>query len=46
MFGKLSVPYAEYDSVEKEYTIISSRREKDNVVFRVIANKSSQMNVR
>ena len=35
---ELSVPYAEYDNVEKEHTIISSRKEKENVVFRVISN--------
>ena len=34
---ELSVPYSEYDIVEKEHVIISSRREKNNVVFRIIA---------
>lgn len=37
---ELSVPYAEYDDIEKEHTIISSRREKANVVFRLISNGS------
>jgi len=37
---ELSVPYVEYDVIEKEHTIISSRREKDHVVFRVISNGS------
>jgi ABC-2 type transport system ATP-binding protein len=35
---ELSVPYSEYDNVEKEYAIITSRRENNNVVFRIIAN--------
>ncbi|WP_210470777.1 ABC transporter ATP-binding protein [Sporosarcina sp. 6E9] len=37
---ELSVPYSDYDIVEKEYAIISSRREKSNVVFRIIAETS------
>lgn len=37
---ELSVPYIEYDQIEKEHTIISSRKEKENVVFRIIANGS------
>ncbi|WP_342429255.1 ABC transporter ATP-binding protein [Neobacillus sp. FSL H8-0543] len=37
---ELSVPYSEYDNVEKEYAIISSRRENNNAVFRIIAKKS------
>ncbi|MCA0757893.1 ABC transporter ATP-binding protein [Paenibacillus sp. N4] len=36
---ELQVPYAEYDKVEQEYTIISSRRETNHAVFRVIANE-------
>lgn len=35
---ELAVPSAEYDQIEKEHTIISSRREKDDVVFRVISD--------
>lgn len=35
---ELAVPSAEYDQIEKEHTIISSRREKDDVVFRLISN--------
>lgn len=37
---ELSVPYLEYDQIEEKHAIISSRREKDNVVFRLIANVS------
>lgn len=37
---ELSVPYSEYDDIEKEHALISSRREKGNVVFRLIANGS------
>ena len=37
---ELAVPYVEYDVIEKEHAIISSRREKDTVVFRLIANSS------
>ena len=37
---ELAVPSAEYDQIEKEHTIISSRREKDEVVFRIISNGS------
>ena len=36
---ELQVPYADYDKVEKDYTIISSRREMNHAVFRVIANE-------
>ncbi|MFK9094427.1 ABC transporter ATP-binding protein [Bacillus salipaludis] len=34
---EVSVPYSEYDQIEKEYVIISSRKEKENVVFRVLS---------
>ena len=37
---ELAVPSTEYDQIEKEHAIISSRREKDNVVFRLISNGS------
>lgn len=37
---ELSVPYLEYDEIEEKHAIISSRREKDNVVFRLIANET------
>ncbi len=37
---ELAVPYAEYDDIERKHTIISSRREKENVVFRLISNGS------
>lgn len=37
---ELSVPYTEYDDIEKDHAIISSRKEKDSVVFRLIANGS------
>lgn len=36
---ELSVPFSEYDQVEKEYVIISSRKEKDRVVFRIISKE-------
>lgn len=35
---ELAVPSAEYDQIEQEHAIISSRREKDDVVFRLISN--------
>ena len=35
---ELAVPSTEYDQIEREHAIISSRREKDNVVFRLIAD--------
>lgn len=35
---EVSVPYSEYDQIEKEYVIISTRKERDNVVFRIISN--------
>lgn len=34
---EVSVPYSEYDKVEKEFVVISSRKDMDNVVFRVIS---------
>ncbi len=37
---ELSVPYAEYDQIEKEHVVIASRREKDKIVFRLIAKGS------
>ena len=37
---ELAVASSEYDQIEKEHAIISSRREKDNVVFRLISNGS------
>lgn len=37
---ELAVSSAEYDQIEKEHTIISSRREKDDVVFRIISDGS------
>lgn len=37
---ELAVPSVEYDQIEKEHTIISSRREGENVVFRLISNGS------
>lgn len=39
---ELSVPYSQYDYIEKEYVIISSRKEKDRVVFRIIAEEKPQ----
>ncbi|MCJ8008276.1 ABC transporter ATP-binding protein [Lederbergia wuyishanensis] len=39
---ELTVPFSEYDQVEKEYVIISSRKEKDQVVFRIISNEKPQ----
>ena len=39
---ELSVPFSEYDQVEKEYVIISSRKEKDRVVFRIISKEKPQ----
>lgn len=35
---ELAVPATEYDQIEKEHVIISSRREKDYVVFRFISD--------
>lgn len=35
---ELAVPSVEYDQIEKEHVIISSRREKEDVVFRVISD--------
>jgi len=40
---ELSVPYTEYDDIEKKHAIISSRREKESIVFRLIANGSPDM---
>ena len=37
---ELAVPYTEYDEIEKKYTVISSRKEKDTIVFRLIASHS------
>lgn len=34
---ELSVPYSEYDQIENKYTVISSRKEGNNVVFRIIS---------
>lgn len=42
---ELSVPFSQYDKVEKEYVIISSRKEKDRAVFRVIAKEQPQGDV-
>ncbi|CAH2715130.1 putative ABC transporter ATP-binding protein YxlF [Neobacillus rhizosphaerae] len=39
---ELSVPFSEYDQVEKEYVIISNRKEKDRVVFRIISKEKPQ----
>ena len=39
MCGSYQVPYSDYDIVEKEHLIISSRKEKDNAIFRVIAEE-------
>ncbi|MCR2823834.1 ABC transporter ATP-binding protein [Lederbergia panacisoli] len=36
---ELAAPFSEYDKVEKEYVIISSRKEKDRVVFRIISKE-------
>ncbi|GIN73629.1 ABC transporter ATP-binding protein [Bacillus sp. J14TS2] len=35
---ELAVPAAEYDQIEKEHVIISSRKEEDHVVFRFISD--------
>lgn len=37
---ELAVPYIEYDQIEKEHTIISSRKEKEHIVFRILAKGS------
>lgn len=37
---ELSVPFSEYDQIEKDYVITSSRKEKDCVVFRIIAKEA------
>ncbi|MBS4220411.1 ABC transporter ATP-binding protein [Bacillus sp. FJAT-49711] len=37
---ELAAPFSEYDKVEKEYVIISSRKEKDRVVFRIISKET------
>ncbi|MBW8348260.1 ABC transporter ATP-binding protein [Bacillus sp. IITD106] len=39
---ELSVPIFEYDQVEKNYVIISSRKEKDQVVFRILSKEKLQ----
>ncbi|MBS4198235.1 ABC transporter ATP-binding protein [Bacillus sp. FJAT-49732] len=39
---ELTVPFSEYDQVEREYVIISSRKEKDQVVFRIISKEKPQ----
>lgn len=36
---ELQVPYTDYDKAEKEYAIISSRREMNHAIFRVIAKE-------
>ncbi len=36
---EFQVPYAEYDHIEREHLIISSRRESNHAVFRVIAKE-------
>lgn len=43
---EFQVPYADYDIVEKEHLIISSRKEAGNAVFRVIAKKSPHENAK
>lgn len=43
---ELSVPFSQYDKIEKEYVIISSRKEKDQAVFRIISKEQPQGNVR
>lgn len=35
---ELAVPAVEYDEIEKAHVIISSRREKEQVIFRIISN--------
>lgn len=37
---ELAVPYIEYDQIEKEHMIISSRKEKEHLVFRILAKGS------
>lgn len=37
---EFQVPYAEYDHVEKNHLVISSRRELNDVIFRVISKES------
>lgn len=39
---ELSVPYSQYDQVEKDYVIISSRKEKDRVTFRILSKENPQ----
>lgn len=36
---ELTAPYSQYDRIEKEYVIISSRKERDHVVFRILASE-------
>ncbi len=43
---EFQVPYADYDIVEKEHLIISSRREAGNAVFRIIAKESPHENAK
>lgn len=43
---ELSVPFSQYDKIEKEYVIISSRKEKDQAVFRIISKEQPQGNVK
>ena len=42
MCGSFRCPYSDYDIIEKEHLIISSRRETDNAIFRVIAEEPPQ----
>ncbi|GKU76417.1 ABC transporter ATP-binding protein [Paenibacillus sp. L3-i20] len=37
LIWEFQVPYSEYDKIEKEYVIISSRREMNDAIFRVVA---------
>lgn len=37
---EITVPYVEYDNVEKDYLVLSSRRDQENVIFRVLAKES------
>lgn len=37
---EFQVPYTEYDHIEKNHLVISSRRESNHVIFRVISKES------
>lgn len=42
---ELSVPFSEYEQIEKQYVIISSRKEQNEVVFRILSKEQPKGNV-